>query len=64
MPEAVSDQMNIQKAKRITVGVDAPDEDATVYIRAVKSNVIEYRIAKSADELTDDENPAAQIELA
>lgn len=64
LPEAVSNQMNIQKAKRITIGVDAPDEDAIVYIRAVKSNVIEYRIAKSADELTDEEIPAAQIELA
>ena len=64
LPEAVSNQMNIQKAKRITVAVDEPDEDATVYIRAVKSNVIEYRIAKSKDALFDEENPAALIELA
>lgn len=64
LPEAVSNQMSIQKAKRITVAVDEPDESATVYIRAVKSNVIEYRIAKDRNELTDEENPAAQIELA
>lgn len=64
LPEAVSNQMSIQKAKRITIGIDAPDEDAIVYIRAVKSNVIEYRIAKSKDELTDEENPDALLELA
>ncbi|MBR3498509.1 MAG: hypothetical protein IKO05_05895 [Selenomonadaceae bacterium] len=62
LPEAVSNQMSIQKAKRITVNVDAPDEDATVFIRAVKSNVIEYQIARSEDELSD-ENPSEQIEL-
>ena len=62
LPEAVSNQMNIQKAKRITVNIDAPDEDATVFIRAVKSNVIEYQIARSEDELSD-ENPSEQIEL-
>ena len=64
LPEAVSNQMSIQKAKRITIGIDAPDEDATVYICAVKSNVIEYRIAKSKDELTDEETPDALLELA
>ncbi|MBQ9497325.1 MAG: hypothetical protein IJR52_07100 [Selenomonadaceae bacterium] len=62
LPEAVSNQMSIQKAKRITVNIDAPDEDATVFIRAVKSNVIEYQIARSEDELSD-ENPSEQIEL-
>lgn len=63
LPEAVSGQMNIQKAKRITIGIDEPDEEATVFVRVVKSNVIEYRIAKSKDELNDEENPAAFLEL-
>ena len=54
--------MSIQKAKRITVNIDEPDEDATVFIRAMKSNVIEYQIARSEDELSD-ENPSEQIEL-
>ena len=62
LPEAVSNQMSIQKAKRITVNLDEPDEDATVFIRAVKSNIIEYQIAKSEAELSD-ENPSEQIEL-
>ncbi len=62
LPEAVSNQMNIQKAKRITINLDEPDEDLTVYIRAVKSNVIEYQIAHSEDELSD-ENISEQIEL-
>ncbi len=64
LPEAVSNQMSIQLAKRVTISISAPDPDATVYIRAVKSNVIEYQIAKNADELADIENPAAQIILA
>lgn len=63
LPEAVSNKMIIQKAKRITIGIDEPDENATVFIRAVKSNIIEYRIAKNKDELTDEENPDALLEL-
>ena len=62
LPEAVSNQMSIQKAKRITINLDEPDEEATVFIRAVKSNIIEYQIARSAEELSD-ENPSVQIEL-
>ena len=62
LPEAVSNQMDIRKAKRITVNIDEPDEDATVFIRAVKSNVIEYQIAKTEDELSE-ENVSEQIEL-
>ena len=62
LPEAVSNQMDIQKAKRITVNLDDTDEDATVFIRAVKSNVIEYQIAKSEKEISD-ENISEQIEL-
>lgn len=61
LPEAVSNQMSIQKAKRITINVETPDSDATVFIRAVKSNVIEYQIARSEDQLAD--NLAEQIEL-
>ncbi len=63
LPEAISDQMNIQKAKRITINIDAPDEDATVYVRAVKSNIIEYKIARSEDELENAENISERIEL-
>ena len=61
LPEAVSNQMSIQKAKRITINIDEPDEDATVFIRAVKSNVIEYQIAHSESDLVD--NLSEQIEL-
>ncbi|MBQ3452231.1 MAG: hypothetical protein IJG32_08190, partial [Selenomonadaceae bacterium] len=60
LPEAVSNQMSIQKAKRITVHLDELDEEATVFIRAVKSNVIEYQISR--DKPSDD-NPSEQIEL-
>ncbi|MBQ3435001.1 MAG: hypothetical protein IJG24_08170, partial [Selenomonadaceae bacterium] len=63
LPEAVSNQMSIQKAKRITINLDEPDEEATVYIRAVKSNVIEYQIACSEDDLKD-EAISEQIELS
>lgn len=63
LPEATRNDMSIQRAKRITIDIAEPDEEATVYIRAVKPNVIEYRIAHGEDELTDEENPAAQIEL-
>lgn len=63
LPEAVSNQMSIQKAKRITINLDEPDEEATVYIRAVKSNVIEYQIARSEDDLKD-EAISEQIELS
>lgn len=63
LPEAVSNQMNIQKAKRITINIAEPDSEATVYICAVKSNVIEYRIVRSKDELSDKEIISAQIEL-
>ena len=58
-----SNQMSIQKAKRITINIDEPDENATVFIRAVKSNVIEYRIAKSENDLPVVEDLSEQIEL-
>ncbi len=63
LPEAVSNQMNIQKAKRITIHIDNPDENATVFIRAVKSNIIEYQIASSEAEISADESLSEQIEL-
>ena len=63
LPEAVSNQMNIQKAKRITINIDEPNEELTVFIRAVKSNVIEYQIASSENDLSD-ENFSEQIELS
>lgn len=63
LPEAISDQMNIQKAKRITVNIAEPDDESTVFIRAVKSNVIEYQIGKSVNELSEDVGASEQIEL-
>ncbi|MCR5833145.1 MAG: hypothetical protein K6G55_00605 [Selenomonadaceae bacterium] len=63
LPEAVSNQMSIQKAKRITINVAEPDDTATVFIRAIKTNVIEYQIAKSATEISEDEYDSEQIEL-
>ena len=63
LPEAASNQMDIRKAKRVTISVDEPDETATVFIRAVKSNVIEYQIAKNETALSDAENIFEQIEL-
>ena len=62
LPEAVSNQMNIQKAKRITINIAEPNEELTVFIRAVKSNVIEYQIASSENDLSE-ENFSEQIEL-
>jgi len=62
LPEAVSNQMNIQKAKRITIQISEPDAEKKIYIRAVKSNVIEYQIAQSENELSD-ENISEKIEL-
>ena len=63
LPESVSNQMNIQKAKRITIKISEPDEKATVYIRAVKSNVIEYKIARNEEELSNSEDILGKIEL-
>ncbi len=63
LPESASNLMNIQKAKRITIQIDKPNEDLTVYIRAIKSNVIEYKIAQNADELSNEELISEQIEL-
>lgn len=63
LPEAVSNQMNIQKAKRITIQIDAPDAEKMVYICAVKSNVIEYKIARNEEEITNSESISEKIEL-
>ena len=63
LPEAVSNQMNIQKAKRITIQISEPDAEKKVFIRAVKSNIIEYQIAESENELSD-ENISEKIELS
>lgn len=51
LPEAVSNKMDVQKAKRVNVTLDRFDPEATVFIRAVKSNVIEYQVAKNIDVL-------------
>ena len=62
-PEAAAGNMDIRKAKRVTVNVDEPNADATVFVRAVKSNVIEIQIADNAEDLSDAENIFEQIEL-
>ena len=36
--------MSIQKVKRITIDLDDPDEEATVFIRAIKSNIINIKL--------------------
>ena len=55
MPEAVSDEMPVTKAKRINVVLDKCDPKLTVFIRAVKSNVIEYQVAADIEDLSDAE---------
>lgn len=56
-PEASSNQMNVEKTKRVTVTLDEKqiNPELTVFIRAVKSNVIEYQIAEKLEDLTDAE---------
>ncbi len=56
-PEAVSDQMDVQKARRINVTLEKTDPESKVFLRAVKSNVIEYAIAKTVEELADKPEP-------
>ena len=55
LPEAVSDEMSVTKAKRINVVLDKCDPKLTVFIRAVKSNVIEYQVAADIEDLDDAE---------
>jgi len=62
LPEAVTNQMKIEKSKRITINIDEPNEDLTVFIRAIKSNMIEYRIAGSEEEISE-EKPGEVLEL-
>ena len=50
-PEAGTGTMDVQKARRVNVTLENPDPDARVFIRAAKSNVIEYIIAKDADDV-------------
>ncbi|MBQ9486698.1 MAG: hypothetical protein IJU91_02710 [Selenomonadaceae bacterium] len=50
-PEAVTGTMDVQKSKLVNVTLENPDPDARVFIRAAKSNVIEYIIAKDADDV-------------
>lgn len=51
LPEAVSDSMDVSKARRVNVTLTDCDPHLTVFIRAVKSNVIEYQIAADIDDL-------------
>lgn len=53
LPEAVSNQMEVEKAHRINITLDKIDPSASVFIRAVKSNVIEYAVAKNVEDLAD-----------
>lgn len=55
LPEAVSDEMPVTKAKRINVVLEKYDPSLTVFIRAVKSNVIEYQVAADIEDLDDAE---------
>ena len=50
-PESVTGTMEVQKAKRINVTLENPDPEARIFIRAAKSNVIEYIVAKDADDV-------------
>lgn len=55
LPEAVSDEMPVTKAKRINVVLKKCDPNLKVFIRAVKSNVIEYQVAADIEDLNDAE---------
>ena len=55
LPEAVSDEMPVTKAKRINVVLEKYDPNLTVFIRAVKSNVIEYQVTAEIEDLDDAE---------
>ncbi|MBR6012741.1 MAG: hypothetical protein IK062_03035 [Selenomonadaceae bacterium] len=55
LPEAVDDEMPVTKAKRINVVLEKCDPKLTVFIRAVKSNVIEYQVAADIEDLDDAE---------
>ncbi len=54
LPEAVSNTMDVQKARRIHITLENYDEKLIVFIRAVKSNVLEYQVA---EDIEDFENP-------
>lgn len=61
LPEAATNKMDIQKSKRVNVTLDEHNAQNTVFIRAVKSNVIEYQIAANKEDLKED--GSKQIEL-
>ncbi len=63
LPEAVSDKMDVQKAKRIIVTLDEHNADLKVFLRAVKSNVIEYVIAKNLDEISETQKGSEPFRL-
>lgn len=52
LPEASSGSMDVSKARRVNVTLTECDPQLTVFIRAVKSNVIEYQIAEDIEDLS------------
>ena len=56
LPEAISNEMDVTKAKRINVTLDKKDVALKVFIRAVKSDTIEYIVASSIENLINAEN--------
>lgn len=55
LPEAVSNSMDVKKARRVNVTLTDCNPELTVFIRAVKSNVIEYQIAQDIEDLNNPE---------
>ena len=55
LPEAISGSMDVSKARRVNVTLTDCDPNLKVFIRAVKSNVIEYQIAENTDDLSNPE---------
>ena len=51
LPEAITGSMDVSKARRINVTLTECNPQLTVFIRAVKSNIIEYQIAEDIDDL-------------
>ena len=51
LPEAKDDSMDVTKAKRINVHLDSHDANLFVFLRAIKSNVIEYAVAEKIEDL-------------
>lgn len=62
-PEAVTGKMDVQKSRLIHVTLEKPDPDARIFIRATKSNVIEYLVAKNADNIESSYKTSKPIQI-